>query len=255
MQLFKAFIERVSRVSPEYQHLELASVDATLTGIKPGQSLLVRQVNAENEVVEWSPYLRERWWPIGLTAAGILKVERPASISYLPGQTLSILGPVGKPFGFRKSLRNVLLIADDTEPTPLTIMIQLLLANRISVALVLIGRAQRYSTHHLPPEVEVIHSDDFNWPDNITSFGWADQIFVTVAQDDEMQHFARVLRVIQEKRRDVPPSYVFGVFQSPVVCAVGACQCCAVTMKQRSSLVRACIDGPAFDLTLVRLPE
>jgi hypothetical protein len=56
----------------------------------------------------------------------------------------------------------------------------------------LMTRQQTTILHHLPPEVEVIHGESgrmasslqskMDWANRVTSIGWADQVFVTVAQ-------------------------------------------------------------------------
>lgn len=252
----KAIIQRIRRINPGYQYLDLAIDDPTLKKIKPGQSLLARLMAADeaDEPESWHPYLREQWWPVGYTKEGVLMIERPYSPRYTPGTAVQLLGPVGKPYRFRKSLRNVLLIAYDSVPTPLTIMTSLLLQNRISVTLVLLGMARDYTTDHLPPEIEVVRGEKtLDWPDMVMTLGWADQVFITVRPDDELFRFAEVLRIVEEKRTALPEKYIFGVFQPVQPCGVGACSACLVRVKK--SLEPVCMKGPAFDLTEVRLPR
>ena len=183
-----AYIEKIRLINPQYQYLELAIQDESFLNLKPGESLLVRFLDPDDNTIErWDPYLRDQWWPAGFTKDGLLLVERPFTHRYRPQQAISIMGPVGQPYRFRKSLRNVLLVAYDTPPFPLTIMIAQLLHNNISVTLVLIGEAQNYQTAHLSPEVEVIHgNDNLEWADQVMTLGWADQMFVVVKQDDEV---------------------------------------------------------------------
>lgn len=253
MKITRAIIERVRNVNTGYMHLELASVDPVLQKIKPGQSLLVRLVDADPAVESWDPYLPEQWWPIGVTGSKNLVVERPYDASIKPQQDVLILGPVGQPYRFRKSLRNVLLVAYDTEPTPLTIMTTWLLANQVAITLVLLGSARQYDTAHLPEEVEVIRGDDaMEWDDMVMTLGWADQVFVVVGQDDELMRFGEVYRIIRERRNEIAKNYLFGVFQPPLPCGVGGCSACLLKMKQGQKF--ACTDGPAFDLSTVRLP-
>src|SRR5262245_14738081 len=119
----QAIIERVRRINPNYQHLELA-VDESLSKIKPGQSLLVRTAPlTENN---WHPYLREQWWPVSINNNKLL-IERPTGVRYEPGQIVNALGPVGQPYRFRRTLRNVLLVAYDVPPTALLMTIPWLL--------------------------------------------------------------------------------------------------------------------------------
>lgn len=244
MKETEAIIERVRAINKRYQHLELA-VDASLNQIKPGQSVLAWRMRG------WDPYMREHWWPVN-TAPGKLIVELPTAQVYEPGQLVSLLGAVGQPYRFRRSLRNVLLVAYDTPLTPLAMMIPWLLAHQISVTVVLLGTAVEYETQHLPAEVEVIRGDhELNWPNRVMTLGWADQVFVIVGRDDETQRFARMWALFTELRADIPRNYMFGVFQSPLPCGVGACHACMVRMQQGMKL--ACTEGPSFDLTTVML--
>lgn len=250
-----AFIEKIGYYNPAYQYLEIAIQDDNLRKIKPGESLLARFIDRDNPAIEhWDPYLREQWWPSGFTPDGLLLVERPFSHQYHPQQEVSVIGPIGQPYRFRKSLRNVLLVAYDTAPLPLTIMVQQLLHNRISVTLVLIGEAQAYGTNHLSPEVEVIHGNtDLEWADQVMTLGWADQIFVVVKQDDELARFSQFMKRVESLRNNIPPNYIFGVFQPLLPCGVGACSACM--MRVGGELVPSCTKGPTFDLTQVNLPR
>lgn len=236
-------IERVRRVNETHQHLFL-TVDASLSGIKAGQSLLARPQAG------WQPYLREQWWPVS-ASKGMIVVERPIEEAYEPGQIVNVIGLVGKPYRFRRTLRNVLLIAYNTAPTPLLLMIPSLLTNKVSVTLILLGSAADYGTAHLPPELEIVTGDtDFNFPNRVTTIGWADQMFLAVSQTNETEDFRRVWAALRELRADIPQHYLFGVFRPALPCGVGACQACIV--RQRGGDLQAvCTDGPAFDLSEV----
>lgn len=247
MKETEAIIERIKRVNDTHQQVYLA-VDTSLNGILPGQSVLAR-ANAENQ---FDPYLREQWFPVS-SGVNRLVVERPASIRYEPGQVVSLIGIIGQPFRFRKTLRNVLLIASDTAPTPLLPIVPLLIANRIAVTLVLLGRAAKYGTAHLPPEVEVqLGDDDLNWQNRVTTVGWADQVFVAVAPYDELANFRLIWNMFHEVRADIPQNHLFGVFNPILPCGVGACSACMLQLKGTTALI--CAEGPAFDLTEVVLP-
>jgi hypothetical protein len=255
MKETSAYIERVRQINSHYQHLELRAVDESLQRIKPGQSLLVRLVDRNPEIEHWDPYLREHWWPVGFTANNTLLIERPMTQRYEPGQFLSILGPVGEHYKFRKSLRNVLLVAYDTPPTPLTIMLPMLLKNRISATLVLLGSAREYDTAHLPPEIEVVRGDEkMSWEGQVMTLGWADQVFAVVGQDDELYRFGQLFTLIREKRVDMPENYLFGIFQPVMPCGIGACHACMLRIKGDAPQP-LCVKGPAFDLTQVILPN
>ena len=247
MRETRAFIERIKQVNRAYQRLDLA-VDQSLSSLLAGQSLLARRASKDYESETWQPYLRHQWYPVRYQARSILTIERPASEQFLPGELLSLIGPIGKPFRFRQKLRNILLIAYQTPPTPLLMTLPALLDRQVSVTLALLGSARQYATDHLPGEVEVIHADDdLSWSDMVMTLGWADQVFATVPPGDERESFNSIMRLMRERRYDVPANYVFGVSQRPLPCGVGACHACALQL--RGALKLCCQDGPAFDLT------
>lgn len=237
-------IEKISLPNATHQHLELA-VDASLQSLKAGQFVMARASEL------WEPYLRVPWIPVDLRA-GRLIIERPVEETYRVGQSVSLIGECGQQVRFRKGVRNVLFIAYNTAPTPLLMPIRLLLRNKVSTTLVLLGKATDYGTTHLPPEVEVIHGDmDLNWPNQVMTVGWADQVFVCVDQDDEQYRFAQIYERMGERRNEIPKNYLFGLFQSGMACGFGVCDACAVRVSGEVQL--ACMHGCAFDLTLVKL--
>lgn len=244
MKQAQGIIERLRSVNDHYQHLELALDKEDMPRLRPGQSLLVRLEDS------WQPYLREHWWPVGFNEKRII-IERPADRHYTPGQVADVLGPVGQGFKFRRTLRNVLLLAYDTPPTPLLMAIPWLLGNKVGVSLVLLGSATNYSGRHIPPEVEIIHGDeDANWPDQVMTVGFADQVFAVVAQDDEIARFRHVFERFRERRPIIPQNYLFGVFQPSLICGAGGCNACTLRMRNQAMQL-VCSAGPAFDLTQV----
>ncbi len=250
MRETEALIARITEINEKVQHIEL-SVDDSLQRMKPGQSFLARLASER-----WDPYLRDRWWAVNVRKGQII-VERPQSEVYDVGQIISLVGLVGQPFRFRRTLRNVLLVAYDTSPTPLLMTIPWLLGNKIGVTLVLLGTGSDYDTTHLPPEVEIVHgldeTDALVWDNQVMSMGWADQIFVVVNEFDELKHFRQVLDKFRDLRAEIPKNYLFGVFRPVLPCGAGACQACLLTT--RNGTATTCIEGPAFDLTQIVLPN
>lgn len=243
MKQTQAVIERVKQVSATHQHLAL-TVDPSLGQIKPGQALLALRPGPAA--------MRDVWWPVSAVKHSIV-IERPLRERHEPGTTVDVLGAIGKPFRFRRTLRTVLLLALDTSPTALLFMIPYLLGQKSSVTLVLLGTAADYSTEHLAPEVEIVRGDaDLNFPNRVTTIGWADQAFVVVNPLEELAQFARVWEMIKSLRAEVPSNYLFGVFRPPLPCGVGACSSCMVKGRGGAYML-ACADGPAFDLSEVSL--
>ena len=227
-------------------------MDKSLSAMRAGQAMLVRRIEKDYDSERWDPYLRELWFPVEIQASNIIVVERPARMHYIPGQLLSIIGPIGQPFRFRQKLRSILLIAYDTRPAALLLMLPPLLAKQVSITMVLMGSARRYETGHLPEEVEVIQAEDnLTWSDMVMTLGWADQVFVLVGQGDELRYFADIMQLMHERHNDIPANYVFGVIQRQLPCGVGACHACMLNLHGAQKL--QCIDGPAFDLTDLRL--
>lgn len=236
----QATIERVRRISPTLQRLEIG-VEASLARLKPGHALLAR-LSEEG----WDPYLAEQWIPVatdGLT----ITIERPARDHYMPGQIVTLLGPVGAPFPMRPGLHNLLLLAQDTPPTPLILLASLAIRSQIEVTLVLGGTATEYPLEALPPEVEVLTGTiEEGWPNQVTTVGWADQVIAVVDPRYREQLYAALLARIHALRAEVPRQYVLGIFDLPMPCGTGACQGCAVSCREKDRLV--CVDGPAIDL-------
>ena len=251
MKETQAYIERIMRVNRGHQRLALA-VHHSLSSMLAGQAMLARRIDKDYDAEHWDPYLRELWFPVEIQASNIVIVERPARTHYLPGQLFSIIGPVGKPYRFRQKLRNILLIAYNTTPAALLLMVPPLLAKQVSITLVLMGSAKQYESNHLPEEVEVLQADDnLTWPDMVMTLGWADQVFVLVGQGDEAGYFSDIMQLMRERHSDIPANYVFGVVERDLPCGVGACHACVLNLRGAQKL--QCTDGPAFDLTELRL--
>lgn len=242
----QAVVQRVRFLNTHYQQLELATDH--LGDMKPGQVMLTRP-KALRITQTWNPYLRDVWHPVHVSKNKVT-VEVHTERTYQPGDVMDVIAPVGQHFRFRSALRNVLLLAYDTAPSPLMMTIPWLVANQISVTLVLVGGALNYPTTHLPPEVEIIRGEAgdslLDWPNQVTTIGWADQVFVVVPPHNEMAAFTQVWELFNQRRADIGKNYLFGVFQNLIPCGVGACHACMVRTTDGAKL--ACVDGPAFDL-------
>ena len=245
MKTTNALIERMYEVNAGFQRLEI-SLEDDIGRIKPGQTILVQTNQGMH------PYLLDHWWPVNIKR-GFWIIERPIQEDYRVGQVLTVLGLVGQPYRFRRSLRNVLLVAYNTAPTPLLMTIPWLLGNNISVTMVLTGTSRTYTTKHIDERVEIILGDDgFSWPDQVMNAGWADQVFVAVNEEQELAHFREVYERFEDIRATVPTNYLFGVHRPVLPCGSGACSACLLETRKGDKLV--CVEGPAFDLTQIIKP-
>lgn len=238
-----AIIERVRRLGPGWQQVSLAVDDTALTHIQPGQSLLVRTHDT------WEPYLRDVWVPIAVDQThAVIEIERPDSESYTPGADIHVLGPIGTPYLFRDSTKNLLLVAQDFPPTRLRFLLNVALQTDRAVTLVLTGDAKEYPTSVLPPAVEIIYSDDTQtWPAQKDTLLWADQVFVVAPAPFYDRYFANLQRTAIDIRHALPEGYLNAVFDLPIPCGTGACMACMVSPSEY-----ACLHGPAFDLAKMR---
>ncbi|MCC7448552.1 MAG: hypothetical protein IT324_14115 [Anaerolineae bacterium] len=249
MQEIQAVIERVRRVSATIQRLEIA-VDRSHRGIlnvEAGQLFLVRATESLD------PYLREPWTPVRREKSRLI-IERPVSQTCTPGQVVSLMGPVGKPIPLRDTGRTLLLIAYEATPASLLLLAETALGKGVSVAMVLIGAALHYPLEALPEEMEIVRgTDDGKWASQADTFKWADQIVAVASPPFDMPYYGKLLASLRDIRVEVPTGHVYGLFQPPMPCGIGACQACLI--RSGSQEVAACLEGPAFDLlTLKALP-
>jgi len=250
MKESQAVVQRVRLLGQNTRHkqLELA-VTKSLHDILPGQCLLVRP-KAMRTARVWHPYLRQVWYPVHVSSK-LVWVNVSDDMRYDPGDVFDVVGPVGQPFQYRRTLRKVLLLAYNTPPLPLLMAVPQLLGNNVGVTLVLLGTAADYPTANLPPEVEIVKGTDpdnpLDWPDQVVTIGWADQVFTVVRPGDEVAQFSQVWNLFQQRQADIEANYLFGVFQSVLPCGVGACQACLLHTRDGHWL--ACTDGPALDLS------
>jgi NAD(P)H-flavin reductase len=242
MRETQAIIERVRRVSPTVQQLDL-SVDGSLLQLLPGQSLFAIPLENEN----WNPYLREQWIPVAIHSKRVV-VELPVERVYTPNQVVSVLAPVGRPIPLRPNIRHMLLIAENSLPTPFILLARNLIANQVAVTMVATGKATHYPLELLPPEIEIIHGDsEWKWPEQFEMLTWADQV-ITLApgytRNESYNNLYQTIKLIRQ--HDVPDGHVSGMFYQRLACGAGACHACQIACHSGDLLI--CADGPAFDL-------
>lgn len=250
MRETQAIIERVRRVADDLQHIDL-TVDAALAQLEPGQSIFA----APFERTGWEPYLRAQWLPVALNPAHVV-VETPldaeSRADFHPGDVVSLLSPVGQPIPVRSKIYHLLLIAEDTYPTPFIHLARKLIGGGVAVTLVTSGRASEYPAELLPPEIEIIRREtDWKWPDQVETLNWADQVLIVADEMTRDEAFDRLFEAINQIRhQSIPDGYVCGLYYPRLACAAGACLACMLPTKKQ---LLACADGPAIDLKRVRV--
>lgn len=244
MQEIQAIIERVRRVSPSLQRLDVAINRAQATlDISPGQLFLARTT------FSLDPFLREPWTPVQRNGT-VITVELPTGSVYEPEQFVSLLGPVGKPIPVKDNLRTLLLIAIESTPASLLLLAQSMLKRVAGVTLVLLGAATQYPLDLLPKEIEIAHAESLaQWSGKDQALKWADQIVAVAPPPFDLEHYQRLSEEVRRVRMNVPENYLFGLFQPPMPCGVGACAACLIRCGGED--VATCLEGPAFDLTTI----
>lgn len=244
MRQTHAAIERIIRLSADLTRVELAT---DFGSIMPGQYLLVRPRDA------WEPYLRARWELVRV-AGGLLSIDHPADAldpSFMPGVTVDVLGPCGKPIPARQGAERFLLIVQDAPLSPLLAFIEAQIENERAVTVVLEGdEAQRYPLGELPPQVEVLHAPGaWGWLEQQETIKWADQIVALAPPHQALQRYGDLWKTITQLRAPRPADFAWGMFRPPVLCGVGACGACLVNGKRGD--IHACTDGPALNLATI----
>jgi dihydroorotate dehydrogenase electron transfer subunit len=177
-----------------------------------------------------------------------------------PGASVDLIGPLGCGFEVDETVRRLLLVAD----VPHLPVLLPLVSQRpgCSVALLLSAptAAELYPIRLLPPDLEVhIVTADGSaghkgsvldlFPDLVR---WAN----CVCAASETAIYPALAAIVREVRigpvpgRAKPRPFAQALFVPPVVCGVGVCQGCAVSVRGGYKL--ACTDGPVFDLLELR---
>jgi dihydroorotate dehydrogenase electron transfer subunit len=251
--LSEARIEERCELAPGRVLLWLSAPEVS-RGARPGQLVMVRPTPT------FDPFLSRTFWIHRLRngvdgeelALLVDMVGRGSGLiaGAVPGQTLTVLGPLGKPLAPAPGVRSLLLVSEGIGVAPLVWLSDEETARGRSVTL-LVGAGtadQVYPLELLAPEVEVaVATEDGSMGASgsvaalVAEYaGWADQI-VAAGSDRLYQELAAVLRTRMWRR----PCRV--IANAPVPCGTGVCRGCGVTTR-RGRVVLACRDGPAFDL-------
>lgn len=223
-----------------WSDVQLLAFDAPefAVAMHPGQLALVR------DPATIDPYLRRKAWLYQVNGERVtftLSTCDSLVSQWRTGDTLDLLGPVGRTLEFAPNAQHVLLIGEGTRVAALLPMAQQ--AIQENRAVVLFSRTNSkddaFPAHLLLPEIEYHTGGDLPGGDLIT---WADAI---VANGSD-QLYSELKDGIRAARYRLERGLARVLFDEQIPCGTGACYACAVKTARRVRL--ACVDGPAFDL-------
>jgi dihydroorotate dehydrogenase electron transfer subunit len=255
MDLHKAVVTGNEEIMPETHVIDVAS---PLLGqsAKPGQFVHIRCSGM------WDPLLRRPMSIYRIRPEGISIMVRAVGdgseiiANTLPGETLDILGPLGKPFSIDPSARRLAMVGGGYGVAPLVALATDALKRGCEVAL-LVGAATApyvFPADELSPEIEYSVSTvdgSLGHHGLVTELlprylDWSDAVYAC-GPTPMLEAVARLTR---------PASFgVAGTIRSrkPVQlsmeqhmgCAMGVCLGCVV--MTRKGYQRVCRDGPVFE--------
>lgn len=229
-----------------------------LLACRPGQFVMLRCGPA------WSPYLRRALFPVEMRQDSLalwINSLADEGLAWLSprkvGDSLDLLGPLGKGFSIQPQQRRLLLVAEAAHIAPLLGLMQAQLARQGSVVLLLQGQtaSDLLPPGALPPSVEYYtatsdgSAGDGDVLDTLLAraLPWADALAAAGS--------GPFLRRLQRRMGDARPEPYRGFAQAvapvPLPCGGGACLACLVETGRGHH--RACQRGPVFDLTELAL--
>jgi dihydroorotate dehydrogenase electron transfer subunit len=171
------------------------------------------------------------------------------------GETIDLLGPIGRPFRLPRPGGALLLIADSTHLPALLPAADLALAGGSRVTLCLWAPSARdlVPLTRLPTDLEIQlstadgsagrASPHLVEHDTISGLmTWADKVLA--AADPSV--YPALADIVRSVRVGAATDFAQAIVVPTIVCGVGACQGC--TVPTRRGPRRACSAGPAFDL-------
>ena len=206
-------------------------------GLEAGCAVLARLQDA---------YLRRTWWPCAMDASGFsILVDSAYSAGLRAGDSIDVIGPVGRGFRVADLTRRLLLIATESNaPAPaiaplLPLIARALASNReVTLAYAIPEDMRAYPLSALPPALEVIGVEGEDLLPHLgDALAWADQIFCCGSREWTQRVSAHVARMRLRTR----PEFMQVLNMLDLPCGLGVCRAC----WNGSRL--ACVAGPVFD--------
>lgn len=165
----------------------------------------------------------------------------------VPGQSLDVRGPLGRPVRLTPGARRLLLIGEAIGVAPLIWLADEECARGRSVTILLVAPdgVLPYPLDLIQPEAEVVTADTAAKPAAFARIvpelaDWSDQIVLSTSES--------LRREVVEALRPLPfRRPCTALLAPPMPCGSGICGVCAVAVRRRGTRL-ACVDGPAFEL-------
>ncbi len=163
------------------------------------------------------------------------------------GALLDLLGPLGHGWTIRPTVRNLLLVSEESQLPAVTLLAQVALEQELAVTLINQSSTaeESYPPALLSPEIEyrVIAGGDGQAENLLNtlqdSLTWADATCCSVSHETSLTLYNRFERLRGK-------NFAQGTLTRPLVCGTGICFACSVETRSGQKLV--CRDGPVFDL-------
>jgi dihydroorotate dehydrogenase electron transfer subunit len=161
------------------------------------------------------------------------------------GDALDVIGPLGRPFGIEAGTRALLLVGSGATLGALLLLANEALARGASATLLAAADAPEL----LPPSFLLPDAIEYQSVVGLASevyaaqhIVWADQIGAALppSQVAALREAVRAARVRTQR------GFARVLLDGEIVCGVGACGACALTLRAGKRLL--CTDGPVFDL-------
>jgi dihydroorotate dehydrogenase electron transfer subunit len=252
------FMGEIVRVEPVMGDSVLTTFTApswVVSSSRPGQfvQVLSRDRHSTDPILR-RPYSVYRADPVVGTITLLVRPYGRGSAwlcERLPGETLDVMGPLGRAFTLRPKSHHLLMVAGGVGAAPLLMLAEEAVRDGKQVTYLMGAQdaAGLLPASELPEEVEyVVATIDGSKghrgfvTDLVPEYlGWADQVFSCGPEP----MFRSLRDVVHRNRLGDRPEVQLAV-ERPMACGIGACLGCVV--ETRRGMRTACVDGPAFEM-------
>jgi dihydroorotate dehydrogenase electron transfer subunit len=251
MRLHVATIVNNTIVRPGVYLIEMQAPHL-VQAVRPGQYCMLRCCHFQAS----DPLLRRPFYIAGIQrdrgTCTVLVHVRGRGTAWLAGlregAAVDLLGPLGRGWTIRPTVRNLLLLCEEAQIAPLLLLAQVALEQELAVTLVsrLHDEREAYPPALLPPEAEYhIVAGDSDLGGDTDPFErlegylrWADAICCSVSHETLLALYNRSERVRSK-------NFAQATLSRPLPCGTGVCYACGTETRSGQKLV--CRDGPVFE--------